>query len=161
MAYTRTGDRELTLEQLANRVVWVKALLSGDYNQTQGQLRKTVRSFEGCTSTHTTGWCCLGVGGHVLEPDADFIREGSQRGMLPDSWAQDKLGLLGSIAGTRSDQAAAAGWNDSFNYSFEQIADRVALATEKHQPFDKVNTPPELKDEEPGAYARDWLASKV
>lgn len=148
MAYTKRGDRELTLEQLANRAVWVKALLSGNYAQGRMRLRRS--------DAGTETWCCLGVAGHALDPNLREVSEerAGKEAVLPFDWAQDKLDI-------GNDQLSACHWNDKHEFSFREIADRVALATVKAQSFSEVNNPPELKDETPGEYAKAWLASKV
>lgn len=145
MAFTRMGDVKLTRGQLANRVVWVRALLSGDYEQGRKRLR-----------TKDNTWCCLGVAGHCIDPTLAVVAEGSPRALLDHYWAEKNLGLV------FGDQNTAAAWNDRGDgLSFGHIADRIALATDKNQSFEEADDPPELRDEEPGDYVRDWLEHRV
>lgn len=145
---------KLTPTQRANRVRWVQDLLSGEYVQGRGALR--VRANDGAIHH-----CCLGVAGerlcpasrHMKIPDGDF--RSYNYGTLPRAAAR-ALGL-GDFVDLGSDQDQAVAWNDGREYSFEQIADRIAWATERGLRFADV-----LRSEPvPTNYARTWLATEV
>lgn len=142
-----TEGQMLTAEQMSNRVKWIEALLSGDYPQGNGKLLTQL------------GYCCLGVAAAALTPDADFIQKTApQINFLPDDWAESKLGLSSSKGA--DDQFIAGTWNDRAEYTFVQIADRVALATEHNLRFNIIDAS-ELDDTEPGDYAREWLSRQA
>lgn len=158
MAFTRIGNVKLTHEQFANRVAWVKALLSGEYEQ--GRMR-----------LHTTAgkWCCLGVVADCVKtPQREDLIRPDAHALLDGKWALDNLGLAGdpdgspSVGGSSAEQLVATRWNDQDHFSFPQIADLVALATERKVQFMVIeHKAPELDDEDAGEFARNWLSQHV
>lgn len=149
METTPTGRKRLTDSKVANRRLWVGALLDGSHDQGAGQLH-----------TDSDTWCCLGVAGDVLDPGAAFLPAETQALLLPQRWAADKLGITSGNCspGHTSDQGTAAGWNDSYGLTFAEIADRIALATINRVRFEQLSIyPAELEDREAGDFAREWL----
>lgn len=148
METTPTGRKRLTDDKVANRRLWVGALLDGSHEQGKSQLH-----------TDSDTWCCLGVAGDALDPGAAFLPAEKQALLLPQRWAADKLGITsGTSPAHTSDQGTAAGWNDSYGLTFAEIADRIALATINRVRFEQLSIyPAELEDREAGDFAREWL----
>lgn len=145
---------EFTPIQLANRVQWVRDLVSGDYVQGHGSLKRW-------TSSGNVLHCCLGVASEKLCPTSPHLRpEGdplagesttSEGGTLPRSAAR-LLGMGDHSEELGGDQKTAYTWNDNDHYSFERIADFIAWATEYGVPLTRVY-PPNV----PTDYAATWL----
>lgn len=146
---TPTGRKRLKVEQRANRVKWVAELLDPDRRQGRNTLHEQADD----------SWCCLGVAGDVCGLDRAII---DRKGLLPTKWAADVLGLRRQRTNSllADDQDEAARWNDTSDFTFPQIADRVALATERKTSFANLDyAPPELDGSVPGDFAREWLAT--
>lgn len=135
---------ELTPAQRANRVQWVRDLVSGDFRQATGGL--VVRDWD---TGAVDGYCCLGVAAlgigreHLYEDG----RPSQSRALIDDDLAWHEFRL------SREDQERAAGWNDSDDLTFAQIADRVAYATVHELNFAQVSGAVI-----PSGYAVAWLA---
>lgn len=121
---------------------WVDALRSGNYEQTDGQLRK--EDDEG-----VVGFCCLGVACDISElgtwdENDGFRIDGveyydDEDGREPDSGylpieVADWLGVFGNnpvlkatvpLADSDLTEAVASNLNDLYHLSFEQIADAI------------------------------------
>ena len=138
MEKIRVGKR-----QTANRVKWVRALLSGDYEQGSFKLKRNDnvdRTFE---------YCCLGVACETVSPKAGELilnMDGTSPPFMNRISAQKLLGI------NWDDQKVAGVWNDRNHYTFERIADLVAYATEDAIRFDDVI----FNNVEEG-YATTWL----
>lgn len=142
---------ELNEDQISNRVNWVKDLLSGQFKQGHGCLKRISGSGEAT-------YCCLGVPCERLQllddikqaPDYSITKTHPTRsqGFLN----YDNLELLGI---SNEDQHLAGRWNDNFKYTFARIADFIAFATENRLLFADVDI--ELATE---GYALAWLESK-
>lgn len=111
---------EPTLEQLQNRIKWVEALRSGEYQQGKGNLRKGER------------FCCLGVACDVFKAQIGVDWSNDQcgvftflgeRNVLPSA-VQDCLALTAGGSLDKRVERRAVLWslNDSLDYSFDQIA---------------------------------------
>jgi hypothetical protein len=118
-----------TPEQLANRETWRAALLSGDYQQTRGNLRQ-----QALDDHDVYGYCCLGValdvlGGGSWQTDvvSRYI-DSNNRENLGDMRSETFEALFGfdpvefptRIAGDVQGVFISA--NDTKHYTFEQIA---------------------------------------
>ena len=114
---------------------WVEALRSGEYEQTKGFLHRLEANDD-----IPVGYCCLGVlcdlavKAGVVENDPDGVVEyfGNEQAVLPravEIWAGlDQEGKLPTPIVMGDNEAKAmslVSLNDSYNYTFEQIADVV------------------------------------
>ena len=89
---------------------WVKALRSGKYKHTKGQLQDV------------TGYCCLGV---LCEISGKDYQPGG--GALPDEvmcWA-GMAGDMGTLPGKNRKHVDLPELNDKANYSFKSIANVI------------------------------------
>jgi len=121
------------------RVRWVRALLSGEYKQGTGVLKKLVSG----GAEH----CCLGVGCEVIAPHSTDLSTYIIMGKTKLSWRNArKLGL------TTQAQSVATIWNDTYQHSFATIADYIAYATENDLSLRSIRT-----NSVPKGYAREWL----
>ena len=111
---------------------WVNALRSGDYKQVKGSLQDFISE-----KSDETGYCCLGVACKVLIPEELIERHinGSIAHGLPSFQKHSPKWLIRvqqmgySIPSTSKDTLSLYSLNDSWGYSFTQIAD---LLEEKH-----------------------------
>lgn len=158
-----TETVELTIEQLSNRVAWVKALISGEYAQGNGLLKVPNVTEHGVTYS---SYCCLGVAALCIGGDVNAV--GESQAFLKADWANEHYGMSGvltfDVKNNPEDQVVAARWNDKFGFSFDEIADRVALATDTLAPFHVIDADSENpRDHEEfaglnaGDYARQWV----
>ena len=135
---------KLGRRQLANRVAWVRDLLSGEYKQSHSRL-KIVK--DGVASH-----CCLGVACERLAPKSFnleirfILGSGPSNGSFMADKTARKLGL------DYEQQTRAAEWNDSNEYSFARIADLVAYATNNRMNFEIL-----VVEDVPQGYALTWL----
>jgi hypothetical protein len=114
--------------------LWIEALRSGKYKQTQDLLRtgKTDKSAK---------FCCLGVACDIYAKEtgegqwkynADKTRmefcdtNGQMMGaaFLPDA-VRKWMGLRTENGASRKEDTTLTSLNDEYNYSFEQIADKL------------------------------------
>lgn len=141
---------KLNETQLANRVQWIKDLLSGNYLQGEGCL-KTFGREDGRAE-----YCCLGVAGEKIAPKSNKMK--IKNGASADYLSRDAAILMGfgkdSTEGS-GDQSIAAGWNDESKYMFNRIADLVAYATEHRIRFKDIK-----RGQVSEGYAVEWLASQ-
>jgi len=139
---------DLTEQQLANRVTWVRALLSKKYKQGTGRLKKQIKN--------EFFYCCIGVACEVIAPDAHELEltgeyEGNACGLayMNADRAEDMLGF--DVHGINQRQAGM--WNDQHDYSFDRIADYIAYATAYGLSFRNLAEGHNI----PSGYALDWL----
>lgn len=120
---------ELSDSQLENRVLWVRDLLSDQFEQGQKRL-KTVSLEDGKVT-----YCCLGVACERLYPDSDMliIRD---NGLSRGAYMNDATAALVGL--DYGDQGQAGRWNDVHGFSFARIADLIAYATVEKVRFDHV-----------------------
>lgn len=141
------NDLDLAIFRASNRAnvkLWVAALRSGNYVQTDGALRKLIEG------SSTPRFCCLGVatevaimhnavnlraagpdegedgGGYVSSTDATNWR--TENGSLPDgvrAWLgfESPNPIIARIQGEGAVEATGA--NDSLHWDFNRIADEV------------------------------------
>lgn len=150
---------ELTATQVGNRVRWVGALISGDYPQAKGALKRIIAEVG---EPDVTGFCCLGVALELFKPTSSALEIGYERKSSALIWADDAAELFGLDT---SDQNTAAEWNDGntilkhAGVSFARIADRVAYATTNGVRLYEISDEQlrSLDDREAGDVARAWL----
>lgn len=136
---------KLGSRQLANRVQWVRDLLSDQFKQGKGVLK---RGEDG-----QYYYCCLGVACERAMPRSPALKIiyglDESVGIMIPAKAKEKFGL------DEDDQDAAAEWNDTLNLSFSRIADVIAYATEHELRFYSDAISP---GRVPYDYALQWLA---
>ncbi len=119
------------------RALWVQALRSGDYEQTQGALCRTRDSGPGGNLTpRQAGYCCLGVACDVYQKNEGGLRLGTdddlddgyqtfdgEEGVLPDIVA-DWLGITHAGDLENNDRTSLVDMNDE-GATFSEIADLI------------------------------------
>lgn len=125
---------QLNDHQFANRVRWVKDLLSGEFEQGGGLLM-----YIGSDDGHAK-YCCLGVACKRVAPEANLAVT-----FMDNSVAKVEFGL------TFDDQNVASRWNDQQRASFARIADYIAYATVNDLWL--MDVPSDV----PEGYATGWL----
>ena len=104
-----------------NKVVkkqWIKALKSGDYKQTTGELKRS-------NIDHSRSFCCLGVlcdisGISTWEADNRYLEA---KGILPNK-VKEWAGMANDAGGFSYDNPSLIELNDSGS-TFEEIADII------------------------------------
>jgi hypothetical protein len=144
--------RKVTLDnvQLANRIQWIKDLISGEFGQGEGCLK----------AVHDDGtieYCCLGIACERVAPSSRSLVtrfDGTSGSYLPRE-AAILMGFGTEFTEVNGDQHVAALWNDDKRLSFARIADLVAFATERKMRFREVQ-----EYLVPVDYAIEWLESQ-
>lgn len=153
----RKGNMNIKLRkrQVDNRVRWVRALLSGDYEQGKRSLKRLSHNVGNNLIRYKYEYCCLGVACEIVAPNANELKVrnlaiagSTSLSYMKDRRAARKFGM------SNLDQSVAVRWNDSRKYDFERIADLIAYATKERIPF--VDVPESV----PVGYATTWLEYK-
>lgn len=129
--------RELTTEQVRWRARWVRALLSGRYEQGHGALCTRPTRY-----SDARAYCCLGVAAHLVNPDFgglqftwNLIVGESDAGTLNES-----LCAVFGLDDDYNDQETLYGLNDGDRWTFAQIAQGVAYCTSVDEPIERLRS---------------------
>lgn len=148
-AMNEQDDVVLTDEQVANRMLWLGDLLSGNYEQGFGRLKVIDRQ-----DNDAIKYCCLGVACERFDPESEFLVIDSGNIMSNGAYLRQSVGVE-KLGMTEGDQQVAGQWNDAQSFTYARIADLVAYSTENRMNFYDVN-PRDV----PMDYARGWLANQ-
>ena len=102
-------------DKLKNAIIWIDKLFSTDLLQASGQL-----------GDKESGFCCLGLGCHILNIPYDIDKESNVEFM-------ESVGLLNPVGESKNnDLESLVALNDDFFYSFKQIADHLTANPEEY-----------------------------
>ncbi len=111
---------------------WIKVLRSGEYMQTTGVLRR--ESYDPTTDGKKLGYCCLGVLCDTFKPEnAEWVPgTNGKYSMFNASFdVPTEIVALTGISGTEfetwNDGVGLATLNDSYDATFDEIADMLDL----------------------------------